>query len=283
MDDFSRILLVSDYDRTLTGFDGAVPPANVAALRRFLAAGGAFTVATGRSRPMFRAPVAGGIPRNAPVILSNGGALWQPETDRLTVRCQLPPEALAAVREIHGRFPGLRLELQGTGRHVCLGRDDLRDAYLARYGVAADYGGWDAVDEPVLAACLYAPFRGPGHVRPDECSRGEEAPFEAVEALVRAQYAGLLQPVRSMPRMIELLPVGCGKGGAARDLAERMGRPVLLCAGDAPNDLTMLEAADEAFIPATADPGVRGRGFTEVCGCDEGAVAGVVALLENRM
>ena len=209
MQDFSHILLVSDYDRTMTAFDGTVPQVNLDAIAEFTERGGVFTIATGRSRPMFRKPVEQ-LPISVPVILANGGALWEPDTDRVTVFHQLSEEAMAAVRDITTRFPQLRLELQGLDYHRCMGYDAIRDAYLARYGVAADYGGWDAVDEPVLAACLYAPFRGPGHVRPDECSRGEEAPFEAVEALVRAQYAGLLQPVERVFMSLPAVPLSPG-------------------------------------------------------------------------
>ena len=53
MTDFSKILLASDYDRTMTGLDGSIPPVNLAAVEEFMALGGAFTIATGRSKPMF--------------------------------------------------------------------------------------------------------------------------------------------------------------------------------------------------------------------------------------
>ena len=282
MHDFSHILLVSDYDRTLTGFDAAIPPANLEAIARFTARGGAFTVATGRSRPTFRVPMASGIPVSAPVIVSNGAALWDPAADAMTLLHVLSPEALAAVRALQARFPDLRLELQGPGRHRCFGRDDLRDAYLARYRVEPDYRGWGDLDEPVLVACFYAPFLGPAHMRPQDRIEADERPFQEICRLVAEQWSGLLEAVRSMPRMVELLPAGCTKGAAARQLADRLGRPTLLCAGDAPNDLSMLEAADEAFIPSTSDPAILGYGFTQVCSCDDGAIADIVRLLEAR-
>lgn len=281
MNEFSHILLASDYDRTMTAFDGSVPEANLRAAEEFMARGGAFTIATGRSLPMFRQPVRQ-LRLNAPVILANGAALWEPESGELTVLQWLSKAALEAVREMHERFPQLRLELQGPGGHRCFGRDDLRDTYLRRYGIEADYGGWDGVGQ-ILSASFYAPFRAAGHVRAGESDPEEEAPFEEMAHMVAGECGGLLDPVRSMPRMIELMPAGCGKGRTARLLADRMGREVLLCAGDAPNDLPMLEEADEAFIPVTADPGVRGRGFTETAGCDDGVIASIVEMLRNRI
>ncbi len=281
MTDFSNVLLASDYDRTMTGFDGEIPAANLAAVDEFLALGGAFTIATGRSKPMFAEPLRK-LRVNAPVILANGAAVWEPEGDRVTVLHSLSGEALAAIREIRRQFPGLRLELQGLRAHRCFGRDALRDAYLERYGIEACYDGWEDLNDTILTASFYAPFRSVGHSRTEETSEAEERPFAEMARLVETQYAPLLEPVRSMPRMIELLPRGCGKGRTARWLAGRLGRKVLYCAGDAPNDLPMLTEADEAFIPSTADPGVTGLGFTEAASCDAGTVASIVALLKQR-
>ncbi len=281
MDDFSHILLACDYDRTMTGFDGCIPPANLVAADWFMARGGAFTIATGRSKPMFQVPVRT-LRVNAPVILANGAALWRPEAEEVTLYHVLDGAALEAVRELQARFPALRLELQGLRTHCCFGHDGLRDAYLARYGIPAVYGPWGAWDDTFLAASFYAPFRAVGHARAAETDPAEEAPFAAIAALAETEFSGLLDGVRSMPRMIELLPKGCGKGAAARRLAWELGRAVLLCAGDAPNDLPMLEEADEAFIPDTADPAILGRGFTEAAGCDQGTVASIVALLAAR-
>ena len=111
----------------------------------------------------------------------------------------------------------------------------------------------------------------------------EEAPFEAIEAIVAERYSHLLDTVRSMPRMIELLPKGCGKGNAARQLAQQLGRSTLLCVGDAPNDLDMLDKADEAFYPTSAESSLFHRGYTPLpVSCQEGTIAALVELLKQR-
>ena len=281
MTDFSNVLLASDYDRTMTGFDGGIPPANLDAVDTFMTLGGAFTIATGRSRPMFREPLRH-LRVNVPVILANGAAVWVPEDDRVQIYNRLSDEALEAVKEIQRQFPGLRLELQGLKGHACFGRDSLRDAYLDRYEVKAVYTGWGSLDDTYLTASFYAPFLSAGHSRLWETSPEDEAPFAEIARLAETAYHGLLTPVRSMPRMIELLPWGCGKGSTARRLAEQMGRQILYCAGDAPNDLPMLLEADEAFVPSTADPALLGMGFTVADGCDEGTIASVVSILRSR-
>ena len=72
---FNGVLLVSDFDDTLYGEDMRITRENVEALTYFTREEGTFTVATGRARPNF-APHASHIPINAPVILSNGSALY---------------------------------------------------------------------------------------------------------------------------------------------------------------------------------------------------------------
>ena len=54
MSKFSNFLLVSDFDRTLTDRQGRIPQTNLDAIAYFMAQGGAFTIATGRSLPMSR-------------------------------------------------------------------------------------------------------------------------------------------------------------------------------------------------------------------------------------
>ena len=79
---FNGVLLVSDFDDTLYGEDMRITRENVEALTYFTREGGTFTVATGRARPNF-APHASHIPINAPVILSNGSALYDFRTEEM--------------------------------------------------------------------------------------------------------------------------------------------------------------------------------------------------------
>ena len=67
---FSNVLLASDFDHTLTDMSGQIPARNLEAIAAFQAEGGIFTVASGRSIPMFRKKAAL-VPVNAPCILYN--------------------------------------------------------------------------------------------------------------------------------------------------------------------------------------------------------------------
>jgi len=280
MPDFSDILLASDYDRTLTCFDGTIPPANREAVRYFMAHGGAFTVATGRSLPMFRNKLKL-VEVNAPVILFNGAATRDFSTGETTFHQILPPDAKEVAQAILAAFPGLRLEIQCLCAHYAFGRDDLRDAYLARNEVEVRYTGWDEVETPWMKLTFYAPFRAVGHALPSASDPEEERPFAEIAGLVRRRCPGYIA-TRSMPRMIEVEAAGTSKGAAARRLACSLGRSRLICVGDAPNDLPMLREADEAFVPADCDPAIAGCGFAEAAPCGEGTVASVIARLDVR-
>lgn len=278
MKDFSQFLLVSDYDRTMTTHAGDVPDCNLEAVSQWMARGGGFTIATGRSLPMFTLPLRG-LRLNAPALVANGAAVYDPETGETTVRRPFAPGALDAAWELHQRFPLLRMEFEGLRGHDCFGRDPLREAYLERYGVPFRYPEFAESASDALSVTFYAPFRKAGHVPFSQMDPEEERPFDEMEKMVRTEFPAYFTPIRSMPRMLELIPAGCGKGEAARELANRLGRPILLCAGDAPNDLDMLEEADRAFIPRDAAPSLFGRGFDTAAPCDEGTIAAVVSLL----
>lgn len=281
MKDFSEILLVSDYDRTMTAHSGEIPEANRRAVEEFISRGGAFTIATGRSKPMFELPRRG-LRLNAPALIANGAAVWELKTGEIAVRRPFAPGALDAAWTLHLRFPQLRMEFEGLHGHDCFGADELRDAYLARYEVPARYPSFEDAAPGVLSVTYYAPFRAAGHVPFSQLDPEEERPFDELEAAVRGEYARFFTPIRSMPRMIELIPAGCGKGEAARALAASLGRPLLYCAGDAPNDLDMLEEADRAFVPSDGAPSLFHRGFETVAPCDEGAVAAAIERLFQK-
>ena len=59
----------------------------------------------------------------------------------------------------------------------------------------------------------------------------------------------------------------------ARELQKKLGRKILICVGDAENDLSMMEGADYAFCPRD---GVVADRFETVCDCAQGAVAEVI-------
>ena len=279
MTDFSHILLVSDFDRTLTAPDSSIPQANLDAIRAFMARGGRFTVGTGRSAPMFR-PYQARIPTNAPLILYNGAAAYDYEREELSgaVWMSTGRELLEYLTET---FPDLLLEIQGVDAHYLVGESPLREAFYRAQGVAFRTVTLDEAPTRYHKLAIFGEFRSLDVGQFYSGTPEEIARFgECCERIMR-DWPGLTAD-RAAPRIIDLQARGGGKGAAARALAKRLGRSTLVCAGDAMNDASMLLEADLAFAPADCAPEVRALGCCRlVRPCAEGSIAGVVEALER--
>ena len=279
MPDFSRWLIVSDFDRTLTDRQSRIPAANLEAIRYFTAHGGLFTMGTGRSVPMFR-PYQAGIPCNAPLILFNGAALYDYGTDELTETVWIP-EGRALLRALLDRYPELWFEIQHRDAHYLIGENPRRDRFYRDLGVEYRVVGPEEVPVPFLKLAIFSEFRDLGVSQFFGGTPAERARFDEAERQINRDWPELVAD-RSAPLILDVQHRRATKGAAARRLAERLGR-TLVCVGDAMNDASMLREADLAFAPADCDPAVKALGcctLTRPCG--EGAIAGVVEALAGE-
>lgn len=278
MNDFSEILMVADFDRTITAPDSTIPAANLEAIRRFMDRGGRFTVGTGRSAPMFR-PYHDQVPVNAPLILYNGAAAYDYEREELSgaVWMSTGRDLLEYLTET---FPDLLLEIQGVDAHYLIGESPMREAFYRAQGVVCKSVRLDEAPTRYHKLAIFGEFRSTDVGQFYSGTPEEIARFgECCERIMRDWPC--LTADRAAPRIIDLQAVGGGKGAAARALAKRLGRKTLVCVGDAMNDASMLLEADLAFAPADCDEAVKALGVcTLVRPCAEGSVAGVIEALE---
>lgn len=279
MGKFSNVFFASDYDHTLTGQDNVLRERNVEAIEYFISEGGRFTVASGRSIPLFRRRAAL-VPVNAPCILYNGGACYDYKDGTLYYAHPLPDFAMGIVREAQRLDPSLCIEIQGVENHYVFGRNPIRDAFLKGEGFTPVLVN-DDVPKPWIKIAICAGLASASPVpvfTPEDAAR-----FAEVERGLDAFCAGRCYVTRSMPYILEIGNPDCSKGGAARALADRYGRSILACAGDAPNDISMLDAADYAFVPSDCDPVLRDRPYRTTVSCDDGAVAAAIEQLEKLL
>lgn len=269
---FSDILLTADYDRTLTAPDSTIPQRNIEAIRYFMERGGVFTVNTGRSVPMYRS-MRDKVPVNAPVLLYNGSAACDPETERLSLLRPIDLPMRETIEELLEQFPHLHVEVQGVQAHYNFRPNPGWDAFNAHNGCRCATISPAELPEPFLKFSLYGRFRDVTvadlfRATPEELQEMDEA-----QRWLEQRFAGKIQAFRAAPRIIDVHAAGVSKNAAARSLQQQLGRKILICVGDADNDLPMLEGADFAFCPA--DGAVADR-FDNVCPCGEGAVADVI-------
>lgn len=258
---FSNVLFAADYDLTITARDGSIPEANIAAVRRFMEGGGIFTVATGRSRlPLANDPER--IMTNAPHIIANGAAAGDANGANWSFCSELPDDYADLVGEVLTCYASVRAEVHAFGRPPLGFQSDSaeeREAFLSLLRC-------DELPRPLLKLC----FRVPAD------SDGAESLIDGLQDFLITSYGGEYNIERPSPHIVEAQRSGTSKGIAARKLAEMYGRKVLVCVGDAKNDLSMLEQADVAYIPADADRSLFGRGFRTAAACSDGTIASIV-------
>lgn len=267
---FDQVLLTVDYDRTLTAPDSTIPERNLEAIRRFMAEGGAFTVNTGRSVATFWQQMET-IPVNAPLLLYNGSAAY--DKGKLTQCHTIDLDVWQTMKTMAELFPDLNLEIQGASVHYLINQREemvsLYDALLWRHTEAQ----WGQDVGPFLKFSLFGRARDNTVAQffsgsPEEIRRIDEA-----EQQIRNLFGDKVEVFRAAPRIIDVHAKGVSKIRAARELQEALGRSILVCVGDAENDISMLDGADYAFCPAD---GVVADRYETVCNCSDGAVADVI-------
>lgn len=275
---FSDILLVSDFDLTMTDHQSRIPQANLDAIRAFQAEGGIFTLATGRSLPMSRYRFQA-VPVNAPLIVCNGAACYDPVTEEVLFCHPLPEDTLPLMQYYERTYPELRLEVHCLDKHYLFHHDAARDAYLEKQQAGYVYVPWEEVPQPHIKFCLYGPT---SIAFTPAFATGDTAFFEQLTRDVNERGCGKLTALNSLPGLVEVQAANTSKGLAARELAQNLGRRTLVCAGDAVNDLSMLQEADIAFTPRGCDTRIQGLGFREAASCDDGTIADVIRQLAQQ-
>ena len=280
---FSDILLTVDYDRTLTAPDSTIPERNIEAIRYFLENGGAFTVNTGRSLPMAQA-FKDKVPTSAPLLLYTGAAAYDAAQEKLVFMQEIQMDMWETVHELLELFPDLVVEVQALDKHYNFIPNAGWDAFSANNcAYATAEPGQDL--GPFLKFAIYGEIRDVTvnhlfHGTEEEIRRMDEA-----EAVLNEKYGDKLAVFRAGPRVIDVQAKGVSKAVAARRLQQQMGRKILVCMGDAENDVVMLDGADYAFVPADA---ILKDRYENVCQCADGAVADVIyekipAIVKNNL
>ena len=267
---FSDVLLTVDFDRTLTDPDSAVPQRNIDAIKYFMENGGKFTVNTGRSLNTFRAQMEV-VPTNAPLLLFNGSAAYF--EGKYTYQRPIDLPMWAVLEQVAREFPELNLEIQALDCHYLVNE---KPEYVEMYkGMGWPYKHAEPGDDlgPFVKFALFGfPYYNKVGTM-FACSQEELGLFDRAEARILELWGDKVVTFRAAPRIIDVHAKGVSKIRAARDLQKELGRKILVCVGDAENDISMLDGADYAFCPAD---GVVADRYPTVCKCADGAVADVI-------
>ena len=267
---FDDVLLAVDYDRTLTGPDSVVPQRNREAIDYFVANGGSFTVNTGRGTNTLRRHLAE-LQNNVPLLLYNG-SMWY-ENGTLTNCKEIDLPLWETVNAVAEAFPEMNVEIQGMEDHYLI---DPQPKFIELYGRM----GWHytlaqtGMDTgPFLKFAIYGTAHDGTLGDMFSGTQEEYARFAELQQFIESRWGDKVDTFLAAPRILDVHAKGVSKGVAAVELKQKLGKKVLVCVGDAENDITMLNAADYAFCPAD---GVIAARYENVCNCGDGAVADVI-------
>ena len=213
------------------------------------------------------------MPTNVPLLLYNGSAAYDRETGMLSQLHPIGLDLWQTVEKLLNWFPDLVVEVQGVNAHYRFTPNDRWDAFCAHNGCAHAFAHPGEDLGPFLKFSLYGEIRDVTVASMFEGSPAEIARMDAAERLLKERYGGKVEVFRAATRIIDVHAKGVSKNRAARELQARLGRKYLVCVGDAPNDISMLEGADFAYCPAD---GMVADRFERVCNCAQGAVADVI-------
>ena len=269
---FSDVLLTVDYDRTLTAPDSTIPERNLEAIRYFMENGGAFTINTGRSVPMTKV-FRDRVPVNAPLLLYNGSAAYDLSEKKLTFCHAIHMDLWETVRRCEALFPDLTVEVQGLDAHYRFSENPGWDAFSEHQNCAHSFARPGDDLGTFLKFTLYGEFRDVTVADMYNGSPQEKQRMDEAVELLREEFGQHCEVFRAATRIIDVHAKGVSKARSARELQQRLGRKILVCAGDAENDLSMMYDADYAYAPAD---GIIADRFENVCKCADGAVADVI-------
>ena len=268
MGKFDGVLFYTDYDDTLYNTAHTVSPENRAAIRYFIENGGRFSVATGRAHRTFTPQIEKErLTLNAPVVLSNGAALFDYESDAYLEQSFLDADAPARMAQLCRDFPELAFEAYHGEDIYVHNPNNITSAHLAKVGGSHHTVPIGAMPTPWIKAIL----------------EQDEPYLKRVQAYLLARWGEHYEVIFSNRVLLELTAKGCHKGAMAAKAARllHIAPGNLYCMGDNQNDIPMLALSAIPFAPANCAREVKDWGARILGHCDDHAVAQAIEILDG--
>lgn len=254
--------LFSDMDGTLLSDDKSVSFENIAAIHRFVEAGGRLSVATGRSE-VIAAPFLSDLPLSLPAIVYNGAAVYDFSANRFLYQAELPRETVFSfVKEALSVYPEVCAEVYTNGIIQLLNPDGVMDHYIPNENQPYEYQTLDG-----FGLCMKLLFYG------------DNAKLKEIEKKLYEITGGKgFQSTFSASYYLEILPECVSKGTALSWIFKHCGiNPEKTAAiGDFYNDVAMLELASLGAAPANAPEDVQSSADVLVADNEHSAVADLI-------
>jgi len=264
----TQFCIITDLDGTLLPSSKIPLEQDVQAIRRFEAAGGLFSIATGRTVQASH-QYAEMLKLKSPMIVFNGGMIYNPLSGEKLILQSLPDEAKAMTAEILRENPHAGVEVLCTEDTWVINNTEHEKQHIQLCGVSPRYGTVDEV-QGIWLKVLFA-------MSPED--------MPAFMQYIHDKQFPNVDFIRSELKFYEMLPAGNSKGSALHEYRNLPGMEhvKLIAVGDYDNDITMLEAADIAVCPANAADSVKAVADLVLSRtCEEGAMEELISKILNQ-
>lgn len=277
---FSGVLIASDFDNTLVNTGAALKAGretptmsekNRRAIEEFMAEGGTFAIATGRSIPSFE-HVRRGIPMNAPTVLFNGAAIYDYAAGEYRACAFLPAAARDHAAQLLKDLPEVGCEVYHDDSSIQSLQPNRRTLEHLRltHSPTVTVESMSRIPDPISKILFEA----------------DPAVLEKAEAYIRRQsWGSAYEIVRSSDYLLEMTAKGATKGGMVEKLRELLGIAPenTYCIGDYDNDVDMLLVSAVPFAPENAVAAIhRIPGVQILPPCGEDTMAAMIEALKKR-
>lgn len=269
MKDLSKVLLVTDLDGTLLTGGSEILPDDMTAIERFKAAGGKFTIATGRAI-YYSDSYVDRLKITLPVILFNGAMIFDVADKKIIYERLISDRIRDVISDVTKKFPQIACEILTHDNIYVVQDNSVERRHNERCGVTPVYA--DLADVPYDS--------GKGWYKSLFAMDAEVLPELA--AFLAARNETEIDFVQSSEIFYEALPRGCSKGGALKEYVKLLGMEdyTVYAAGDYHNDIEMLECADFGAAPSNAQADVRTRAKIKLNRTNnEGAIAELIDII----
>lgn len=248
---YDGILICSDFDSTLF-VRGKLSEENAEAIKYFQANGGLFTLVSGRHPEHFK-QYYDLIRPNTYIMGLNGGAIYDPDTEKRVYWGRLPEEAYARALSMLDKYD--RLD------HIHIHRE------YDWFPITRETGGEVEVDSAAISKIIF-------YVQREDSDYMKVALKDEFE---RDKYA--LE--RSWINGIELMSANDTKGAGIRRMRELLGDRVhtVIGVGDYENDVTMIKEADIGYAVDNACDELKAVADRITVHCENHAIAKIISEL----
>ncbi|MEE0955522.1 MAG: Cof-type HAD-IIB family hydrolase [Eubacterium sp.] len=248
-------LLLTDLDGTLLTSDKRISPATRSALDRFTEAGNIFAISTGRAaESALNVQQSMGLDYPGSFVVSYNGASIQrtdigPDGKRTYASVFRTGVGLDLVPEVFAMADACSVHCHTYNDNYILSRawDKEMDFYRRHIKTPV------IIDEHIMNQIQEAPCKMIAIELEDRSK------IERLREELHAKFSDRLTTIFSNPWYLEIFPADAGKGNALRKLAGLLNIPIenTMAAGDAENDISMIQAAGLGIAMCNGDEKVK--------------------------